>query len=595
MARRHQPALLDQLDEALALDERSRRSAPSATTSAAEVNDLSKQVGQLRRAGDVAEAEGLQTRSRALRRPRAGAGQRGGRRPGRRCASCCCASPTFPHPDVPDGAERRRQPGRRRPGRPRPTSYAEHQRVPHWETAAALGILDNERAVKISGAMFTMQRGLGATLSRALCQFALDRNADAFEEIRPPSLVTDGHADRHRPAAEVRRRRVRRRARRPVVHPHRRGAADVDLRRRGARRGRAAGAVDGLHAVLPARGRLGRAGHPRHAPVARVRQGRDPRRAPPPSRRRRCSYELRDRAEALIAGLGLPYRIIEICTGDLGQSHHRSFDLEVYAPGHRPVAGGLLGRRGSATTRPAVASIRYKVGRAAAARRSPTRSTARRWPCRGCGRRSSRTFRQPDGTVAIPPALHPYMRGATVIASEPTSPASAQEYETAGLDVADVVADPIEQWHRWYGEAVCAGCTEPHAFVLGTVDADGFPQSRYLLARGADERGFVFFTNYDSAKSAELAVTGKASMLFTWLQLHRQLRVVGTVDARVGARRATSTSPPGHVARRSGRGPRRSRRRSPIVPRWRPVWPSSSRPSPPSTRSPARRSGAAGA
>ena len=56
--------------------------------------------------------------------------------------------------------------------------------------ATALGILDNERATKISGAMFTMQRGLGATLARALCQFALDRNADAFEEIRPPSLVT---------------------------------------------------------------------------------------------------------------------------------------------------------------------------------------------------------------------------------------------------------------------------------------------------------------------------------------------------------------------------------------------------------------------
>ncbi len=62
--------------------------------------------------------------------------------------------------------------------------------MPHWETGAALGILDNERAVKISGAMFTMLRGQGATLSRALCQLALDRNADAFEEVRPPSLVT---------------------------------------------------------------------------------------------------------------------------------------------------------------------------------------------------------------------------------------------------------------------------------------------------------------------------------------------------------------------------------------------------------------------
>jgi len=103
------------------------------------------------------------------------------------------------------------------------------------------------------------------------------------------------------------------------------------------------------------------------------------------------------------------------------------------------------------------------------------------------------------------------------------------DYETAGLDVVDVLDDPIEQWHRWYAEAAGAGCTEPHAFVLGTVDALGYPQSRYLLARGVDAQGFVFYTNYQSAKSAELAATGKASMLFTWLQLHRQLRVVGTV------------------------------------------------------------------
>src|SRR4029078_3692830 len=71
-----------------------------------------------------------------------------------------------------------------------PDAYQPWQRVPHWETGVALGILDNERAVKISGGMFTMPRGLGPTLSRALCQFALDRNADAFEEVRPPTLVT---------------------------------------------------------------------------------------------------------------------------------------------------------------------------------------------------------------------------------------------------------------------------------------------------------------------------------------------------------------------------------------------------------------------
>ena len=71
-----------------------------------------------------------------------------------------------------------------------PDDVPDHLRVPHWETATALGILDNERAVKISGAMFTMQRGAGATLARALCQYGLDLNADVHEEVRPPSLVT---------------------------------------------------------------------------------------------------------------------------------------------------------------------------------------------------------------------------------------------------------------------------------------------------------------------------------------------------------------------------------------------------------------------
>jgi len=104
------------------------------------------------------------------------------------------------------------------------------------------------------------------------------------------------------------------------------------------------------------------------------------------------------------------------------------------------------------------------------------------------------------------------------------------EYETAGLDVADVDADPMVQWKLWYAEAGAAECIEPHAFVLSTIDAEGWPQSRYLLVRGADDRGFAFFTNYDSAKSQQLAETARAAMLFTWLQLHRQVRVVGDVE-----------------------------------------------------------------
>ncbi|HEY0520217.1 MAG TPA: pyridoxamine 5'-phosphate oxidase [Ilumatobacteraceae bacterium] len=104
------------------------------------------------------------------------------------------------------------------------------------------------------------------------------------------------------------------------------------------------------------------------------------------------------------------------------------------------------------------------------------------------------------------------------------------DYESAGLDVGDVDPSPMVQWQRWYDQASLAGCVEPNAFVLSTVDADGAPQSRYLLARGADERGLSFFTNYESAKSRQLTAEPRAALLFTWLQLHRQTRVVGAVE-----------------------------------------------------------------
>lgn len=104
------------------------------------------------------------------------------------------------------------------------------------------------------------------------------------------------------------------------------------------------------------------------------------------------------------------------------------------------------------------------------------------------------------------------------------------DYESAGLDVGDVDPNPMAQWQRWYDQASVAGCVEPNAFVLSTVDPEGWPQSRYLLARGADERGFSFFTNLESPKSGQLGREPRAAMLFTWLQLHRQVRVVGIAD-----------------------------------------------------------------
>lgn len=104
------------------------------------------------------------------------------------------------------------------------------------------------------------------------------------------------------------------------------------------------------------------------------------------------------------------------------------------------------------------------------------------------------------------------------------------QYETAGLDRADLVDDPMDQWHRWHAEAFAAGVAEPNAMVVSTVDGDGFPDARVVLVRDADEHGFTFFTNYRSAKSRQLDDRSRAAATFCWLDLHRQVRVRGSVE-----------------------------------------------------------------
>lgn len=103
------------------------------------------------------------------------------------------------------------------------------------------------------------------------------------------------------------------------------------------------------------------------------------------------------------------------------------------------------------------------------------------------------------------------------------------QYETAGLDVADVAADPIEQWQRWYEDASSAGVREPNAMVLATASASGEPDARFVLIRGIDAAGFVFHTNYTSPKSRHLAENPRAAGVFAWIDLHRQVRVRGPV------------------------------------------------------------------
>lgn len=103
------------------------------------------------------------------------------------------------------------------------------------------------------------------------------------------------------------------------------------------------------------------------------------------------------------------------------------------------------------------------------------------------------------------------------------------QYETAGLERGDLSDNPIEQWHRWYSDAVDAELAEPNAMTVATIGLDGIPDARVVLARDVDERGFVFYTNFASEKSQQLQCSATAAAVFVWLDLHRQIRIRGDV------------------------------------------------------------------
>jgi len=108
------------------------------------------------------------------------------------------------------------------------------------------------------------------------------------------------------------------------------------------------------------------------------------------------------------------------------------------------------------------------------------------------------------------------------------------EYETHGFDLVDADPNPLTQWWTWFNQAVEAGCVEPNAMVFTTVGLDGLPDSRNVLARGADDRGIVFFTNYRSAKSAQIDANPVGAAVFSWLAVHRQVKLRGRLE-RVSA------------------------------------------------------------
>jgi pyridoxamine 5'-phosphate oxidase len=110
-----------------------------------------------------------------------------------------------------------------------------------------------------------------------------------------------------------------------------------------------------------------------------------------------------------------------------------------------------------------------------------------------------------------------------------------QDYETRGLSKADVVADPLEQFRRWFDEARAAGLAEPNAMTLATVDPAGQPAARTVLLKGLDQRGLTFFTNLESRKAREIAANPKAALLFWWQAQARQVRFEGEIEPVAGA------------------------------------------------------------
>ena len=398
------------LDRVVELDARQRQLAEERDDVRNEVNTISKEVGGLHRDGKADEAAELQAQSRELgARDEALSTEVDGLADEIR--EILLRVPNIPSDDTPEGLTEADNVVVRHEHWD-PDAYGEHQRVPHWEIGEELGLLDVARGTKLSGSMFVMYTGMGATLCRALIQYGLDRNADAYQEMRPPTLVrtetmvSTGHLPKFEedayhlerddlwaiPTAEV-----------PLTSFCRDEVLD--------------------EADLPMKLMAHTSCFRREAGSA----GRDTRgllRVHEFDKVELLSYATREqapevhadilaRAEAALTNLGLSYRVLDLCAGDLGGSSARTFDLEVYAPG----ADQWL----------EVSSVSWfsdYQARRANVRYRPTGQKGTRIidTLNGSGLAVPRvwagvveTHRQPDGTIAIPEVLQPYMRGATTI------------------------------------------------------------------------------------------------------------------------------------------------------------------------------------
>jgi seryl-tRNA synthetase len=404
-----------EMDEILALDVEHRRLLQEAEALRAEVNDLSKRVGEAHRLHDEATAEQLTAQSRSL-----GDRERLASDATERVAAVLREKllmiPNLPAADVPDGhddgdnVEMRRWWVGMDEGAPEP-SYAEHQRVPHWEIGEQLGILDLEAGAKLAGSMFPLYRGDGARLLRALSAFSLDLHRIEYEEIRPPTfaltetMMSTGHLPKSAddmyaierdglwaiPTAEVpltsmHRGEILDEARLPI----RLTAHTACFRREAGAAGRDTRGLLRVHEFEKVE--LFAYCTPEQAPDA--------------------FNDILERAEATLRALGLTYRVLRLCTGDLGTSSARTFDLEVFSPGvDKWLEVSSVSWFSDFQARRA--NVRYRTSEGSTALVHTVNGSALGWSRVWAA--LVETYRQADGSVELPEVLAPYMGGRATI------------------------------------------------------------------------------------------------------------------------------------------------------------------------------------
>ncbi len=411
LARRGVPR--SSVDAIVQLDIEHRQRLQEAEALRAEIKDLSRRVALARRAHDDAQAQLLQATSRDL-----GERERVAAEATEAVAADLRAQllmiPNLPAPEAPEGLDEGDNVEVRRwwvgvdEGAPFPT-YQEHQRVAHWDVARELGILDLETGAKLAGSMFPLYRGDGARLLRALSFLALDRHRDAYEEIRPPSvaltetMMSTGHLPKSAddmyevprddlwliPTAEVpltsmRRGEILEESELPI----RLTALTACFRREAGAAGRDTRGLLRVHEFDKVE--LFAYCTPEQAEAAHA--------------------DILARAEGLLRELGLTYRVLDLCAGDLGTSSARTIDLEVYSPGvdRWLEVSSVSWFRDFQARR---ANVRYRSAQGTQFVHTVNGSAlawARIWAA------LVETYRQADATVRLPEVLAPYFGELTI-------------------------------------------------------------------------------------------------------------------------------------------------------------------------------------